>query len=175
MIDIYIIIGIALFVVLGFRDGLSKKIFGFLGIWGGLILSIKFVGPVSDELAQILSLDTDTAVVVAFFAMFILCVVITNIIYRWFGSSGNDTLNIRNRIAGSVLGGGQGLITVSIILIMLSIFDTPSEDDKKSSLLYAKTAHIAPLVFDFSTKWMPTSTAFNDVIKSRIEKFTIPR
>lgn len=175
MIDIYVIIGISLFVVLGFRDGFSKKIFGFFGIWGGLILSIKFIEPTSDFLIQSLSLDIETAVALGLFIIFVLSILLVNLVYRWFGRSESDTLNIRNRIAGCVLGFCQGLITVSLVLIILSIFDTPDEGDKKSSLLYGKMVRVAPLVFDYSTRWMPTSQAFIDVMKSRIEKFGIPR
>ena len=174
MIDVYNIIGISVFAVLGFRDGFSKKIFGFFGIWGGLIMSIKFMIPMSDFLVEGLALDVETAVVLAFIIIFVCSVIIVNLIYRWFGRSGSDTLNIRNRIAGAFLGCCQGLITVSLVLIMLSIFEIPANEDKKSSLTYGKLLPLAPLVFDYSTRWMPTSTAFSDVMKSRIEKFTLP-
>ncbi len=175
MIDISIVVGIMLFVLLGFRDGFFKKIFGFLGIWGGFILAIKYMNPLSDYAVQWLDFSTEVAVVCSFFAIFLFSVVAVNVIYRWFGRSASDTMNIRNRIAGAFLGCGQGLVTVSIVLIMLSIFDTPAEEDKKSSVLYDKVLRIAPTVFDYSTRWMPTSTAFFDVIKSKIEKFNMPR
>ena len=42
--DIGILLGVLFFVVLGFRDGLMKKVFGTLGFLGGLICATKFMG-----------------------------------------------------------------------------------------------------------------------------------
>ena len=175
MVDLCIIIGISLFIVIGFRDGFSKKVFGFFGIWGGLIAAIKLVNPIADLLIQSITLDVETAVAVAIVSIFILSVILVNIIFRWFGRSGSDTLNIRNRIAGSVLGCCQGLIAVSVVLVLLSIFDSPSEEDKKGSVLYGKMIRVAPLVFDYSTRWMPNSASFYETMRSKIEKLNIPR
>jgi membrane protein required for colicin V production len=175
VIDISIEIGLLLFGVLGFRDGFFKKLFGFFGIWGGLILAIKYMNPLSEILSQWLDLSTEMGVVTSFFLIFLFSVLVVNIIYRWFGSSASDTMNMKNRIAGCVLGFGQGVITASLVLIMLSIFDMPSQEDRQTSLLYGKIVGVAPIVFDYSTRWMPTSTAFFDVVKTRIETFRAPR
>lgn len=173
-LDIFVIIGIALFFVLGFRDGFSKKIFGFCGIWGGLIASIKLLDPVCEVLRQWLDFSPEVSVVVAFFVIFFICVLGVNILYRWFGKSASDTISIRMRIFGGILGLGQGVVTVSLILLMLSLFDSPSDEDKKSSVLYKKTIGIAPFVFDYSTRWLPSSKAFFDEIKAKIETFNVP-
>jgi uncharacterized membrane protein required for colicin V production len=175
MLDIYIIIGVSVFIVIAFRDGFSKKIFGFFGVWGGLIGAIKLAGFTTDLLMQSLSLDVESAVAISIAGIFVLSIVIVNVIFRWFGKTGDDTISIRNRIAGSVLGACQGLMAVSLVLVLLSLFDSPSEEDKQGSVLYSKMVHLAPLVYDYSTRWMPESKSFNDEMTSKIEKFRIPR
>lgn len=172
--DILIIIGISFFVVVGFRDGFFKKVFGFFGFWGGLIAAIKFMDPVSELLRGWIDLSIEVAVIIAFFVIFLFCVVLVNLLYRWWGKSGSETLAIRTRIWGSALGLCQGLLVVSLVLLMFSIFDSPSEEEQKASLLYKKTIGIAPFVFDYSTRWMPSSKAFFEEVKSKIETFKAP-
>lgn len=175
LVDIYIIVGVLLFGLLGFRDGFFKKIFGTIGIWGGLIAAVNYMNPLSDQVAQWLDFSTELAVVMSFLIIFLCSVLAVNLVYRWFGRSASDTMGIRTRLAGAVLGCGQGLVTVSLVLIMLSIFDTPDEQEKTSSVLYTKMLKVAPVVFDFSTRWMATSTTFLEVLRAKIDKFNMPR
>jgi uncharacterized membrane protein required for colicin V production len=174
-IDIFIIIGISLFIVLGYRDGFFKKVFGILGFWAGFILAIKFIDPVSGLIGDWFSYSVEVSLVLAFFVIFLVTVVLVNLLYRWFGKSTNENLMVRSRIAGAVLGGGQGLVAVSLVLLMFSLFDMPSDDDRRGSILYVKTTHIAPRVFDYSTQWIPSSQQFLDVIRSKIQRFGFPR
>ncbi len=171
MVDIGIIVGISLFIVIGFRDGFSKKVFGFFGVWGGLIAAIKLMGPAADIVSSMATFDVETAVTIAILTIFVLCVILMNIFFRWFGRTGDETLTIRNRLLGSLLGACQGLIAVSTLLIILTIFDSPSDDDKKGSILYTKMVRVAPFVFDYSTRWMPDAPSFNETMGAKIEKF----
>ena len=173
--DILIIFGITLFMALGFRDGLFKKIYGILGFWGGLVIAIKFMSPFSETLGEWFDFSTEVCLVLAFFIIFLLSLVITNLLYRWFGRSASDTMQFRSRIGGALLGGAQGLVAISLILIMFNIFEIPSEEEQKESALYKKTLKIAPAVFDYSTQWMPLSKDFFEVIKSKIDRFSVPR
>ncbi len=174
-VDIFIIIGISLYIALGFRDGLSKKIYSILGFWGGLILAIKYMNPFSEVIGQWFDYSTEVCLVLAFFIIFLLVIVVANLLYRWFGRSSGDTIGLRSRIGGALLGGAQGLVAISLLLIMFNIFDVPDEDEQKESLMYKKVLRIAPAVFDYSTQWMPASKDFLEVIKSKIDRFTIPR
>ena len=174
-VDILIIVGISLFIVLGYRDGFGKKIFGILGFWLGFILAIKLIDPVSGMFESWFDASVEVSLVLAFFAIFLVTIVLVNLSYRWFGKSANDTLLIKSRIAGAFLGIGQGLVAVSLLLIMFNLFDYPSEQDRRESVLYRKMVRIAPFVFDYSTQWIPSSRQFFEVMKSKIEKFNIPR
>ena len=173
--DIAIVIGICLYMLLGFRDGFFKKIFGILGFWGGFIFAILYMDSVSEVIESWFDFSTEVSLVLAFFVILLFVVVIVNLLYRWFGASASENIQIRSRIAGALLGAGQGLVGISLVLVMLSIFDVPSEDDKKGSALYKNTIKIAPLVFDYSTQWIPESRQFVDVLRLKIERFSVPR
>ncbi len=170
-IDLAIILGVFLFVLLGIRDGFLKKLFGILGVLGGLVLATKFMGVTSDYLSDWLALPKDTSLVIAFFCIFLFCIIMVNLFYRWFGRTGSDTLKFWSRIAGGVLGAVQGVLAVSLVLLFFDVFDMPSEEAKTQSMLYQQSFHAAPRVFDYTTRWMPSSKKFFEEMRDRIEKY----
>ncbi len=171
--DILIMLGVLVFIVLGFRDGFFKKVFGILGFLGGLIFATKFMIPFGGYLATWLSLSDETSLILAFFLIFMFFIVVVNLFYRWFGTTGNETMKFWSRIAGGLLGAAQGAVAVSLILLMLSLLDIPDEDTKKDSAMYDSTYQLAPMVFDYTTKWMPSSKKFFEEVKGKIENIKI--
>ncbi len=174
MTDILIIVGILLFIVLGIRDGLFKKIFGILGFLGGLICATKFMVPFSNVIIDWIGFSEEVSIILAFFIIFIIIVIIINLFYRWFGKSGSGTLKLWSRIAGGILGFAQGLVAVSLVLVMFSFYAIPSEEDRSDSLLYHDIFKIAPKVFDYMTKWIPDSKKFFEEIKEKMSTVKIP-
>ncbi len=173
--DILIVLGIVLFVILGFRDGLFKKIFSILGFLGGLVCATKFMGPLASYIEGWLNFSEESSLILAFFLIFMFFVVAVNLFYRWFGATGGETLKVWSRLAGGILGAAQGAVAVSLVLLMFSIFEVPDEESRKDSALYQDTVQIAPRVFDYTTKWMPTSKKFFEELKGKIGTFKIPR
>ena len=172
--DILIIIGVLLFIILGIRDGFFKKIFGILGFLGGLICATKFMTILGDIFIDAIGLSREASIIISFFIIFIFVIVVVNLFYRWFGASGGDAIKPWARISGGLLGAVQGVIAVSLILVMLSFFEIPSEEEKADSLLYIETIHVAPLVYDYTTRWMPDSKQFFDELGQKIEKVRRP-
>ena len=133
------------------------------------------MNPFSETLAQWFDFPVEVCLVLAFFNIFLLSIIAANLLYRWFGQSASDTLQFKTRVTGAILGGAQGLVAVSLLLIMFNIFDMPAEDEQKESMLYTKTLRVAPAVFNYSTQWMTGSRDFFETIKAKLERFTIPR
>ena len=136
-VDILIIVTVGLFMALGFRDGLLKKIFAIMGFFTGLICATKFMIPAGEFLARWASLSKENSNVFAFFLIFVLIIIIENLFYHWFGTSGSENLSIRSRLAGTFVGAAQGTVVVSLILLMFSVFEIPSEESRSASNLYA--------------------------------------
>jgi membrane protein required for colicin V production len=166
MIDALILIGLLIYMVLGFRDGFFKKIFGVLGFWGGLICATKFFPLAGGMIISWLDLSKETAFILAFFLIFLLVSLVLNLFYRWFGRSSSNTIKISSRMTGLAMGCVQGAVAISLFLLMLNIFDLPSEENKNSSYLYKPLLKVAPTVFDYSTSWMPESKAFLEELKT---------
>ncbi len=171
ILDILILIGILIFVLLGFRDGLLRKVFGILAVLGGLICATKFMSPVADFISQWMSFGEETLVILSFFLIFIIIIAIVNLFYRWFGETGSDTLKVWSRLAGGFLGAFQGALAVSLILQMFNLFDIPVDETKKESNLYKPISQLAPAIFDYSLRWMPSSKKFLDELKTDLEKY----
>ncbi|MBI1807265.1 MAG: CvpA family protein [Ignavibacteria bacterium] len=169
--DISILLGILFFVVLGFRDGFLKKLFTALGFLGGLIIATKFMSDLGAVFSSWLNFSPDSALVMAFFTIFMFAIITVNLFYRWFGQTGSETLKVWSRIAGGLLGGFQGAIAVSLILIMLDVFDVPEDGTKRESMLYEDSVKIAPAIFDYTTDWMPSSKKFFEEVGDKIEKY----
>ena len=86
------------------------------------------------------------------------------------GVSAIDPSRLVHTLTGAILGCGQGAVAVSLVLLMLSIFDQPSADERKASFLYKPVIRVAPEVFDYSVTWMPESKAFLQELGSSFEQ-----
>lgn len=172
--DILILVGLLVFVVLGFRDGFFKRLFSVLGLIAGLICATKFLSPASDFIQNSLSFSKDISTILAFAGIFIVVIILQNLFYRWFGKSGDDTLPFWSRIAGALIGTAQGAVAISVVLILLSVLGIPDKEDIETSEFYSPIVKLAPKVFDVATSWMPESKNFTDELKERFENLNIP-
>ncbi len=167
--DICILVGIALFALLGFRDGFFRKLFGIMGLIIGLLAATRFMGDLGENIVRWLDFSPDVSYVLAFSFLFMFSMVIVNILYRWFGRSSRETLSMRSRFVGAILGIGQGLVSVSLLLIMFGIFDIPASDERDSAVFYEPIRDIAPTVYNYTTSWLPESKDFFELVKTKFE------
>jgi uncharacterized membrane protein required for colicin V production len=172
--DILIIVGILFFVALGVRDGFFKKLYGIIGFIGGLVAATKFMTPLADIFVESLGISLEGALIFAFFIIFAGTIVITNLLYRWFGKSSGETIHLWSRLAGGIVGGAQGLLAVSLVLVMLDFFQIPEAETKNESLFYEDVYPLAPTIFDATTRWMPDSKRFFEEVKGKIESVRRP-
>jgi membrane protein required for colicin V production len=168
--DILILLGLAAYLVLGFRDGFLKKVFAILGLWGGLVIATKYMAPVGDMYAGWFGWADEISVVIAFASLFLAVTIVVNLFYRWFGRNDTESLKFTSRVAGALLGAGQGAVAISLLLLMFHVFDVPSVDSQNESLLYKDWIQIAPTVFDATTTWIPDSKVFFDEVEGKLQK-----
>jgi uncharacterized membrane protein required for colicin V production len=172
--DILILIGILLYAALGVRDGFFRKLYGIVVFLVALIAATKLMAPFSDFLINSMGFSEATAVILAIFIVFIGVIVIASFLYKWFGKSASGSINIWSRVFGGILGFAQGVVAVSLILVMLGIFDIPSKEDKEGSALYEDVYQVTPNILDYTTRWIPSSKRFLDEIKDIIGQVKIP-
>jgi uncharacterized membrane protein required for colicin V production len=174
-IDLCIIVGVLIFCGVGFRDGFVKKIYSIVGLWAGLIISAKSLTTVGPYLADVLQTSKEASHILAFSIVFLLVVVLEMLFYRWFGPVGGDALNLWARMGGVVIGFVQGVAIASLFLVMLSIVDLPSDEDRKESSMYPSVFHFAPTAFDLSTGWIGDSKGFLQILHENFGSIKLPK
>jgi len=145
----YIIIALILVgFILGYKDGLVRKIIGLLGIFAGIFLAVKF----SDSLGRILSPLMDNELylseIIAGVIIFLLCIIIASIIKRVIHP--HDKVNkFLNQFLGGLTGILQIVFFTSIAFLFLSLFSFPSKETSRKSILYSSVYSVVPSTIDF--------------------------
>jgi len=155
---------------LGFRAGLFKKIFGIVSFFVGLIFGTRLMSPLGRVLHQSFGFAIELSYVLAFFLVFAGVVLIQNIISKKIGDFNAGTV-LLNRVGGTLLGLIQGALAASLFLLMLSVFDVPSDSVRRDSVLYKATLNIAPRLFDLCMGIIPESRIFYDELGRDLAKF----
>lgn len=159
----FIIIGlIALGFVLGFKDGLVRKIIGIMGIFLGIFLAVKFSGNLGSILSPVLDQEKSFAVVIAGIAIFVITIVAASLLKRWIHP--HDKVNkFINQFLGGLAGGIQLVFFISAFLLVLHIFKYPDQSAAGKSLLYKPVYGVLPKTAGFMV-------GGKDFVKDFIEK-----
>ncbi len=168
--DILIYVFLVLSFGVGLRDGLLKKLFAMVGVILALIVATKYMKSGGAYMMSLFKFEQETAYIITFSLIFLCVVLLTNFFYRWFGGD-SKSYKIWDRIAGGIVGMIEGLIVLSLVLILLTLFDVPTREEKKSSDLYKPVAGFAPALFDQINKIFPKSKQFKEELYNAIERY----
>ena len=140
----YIIITIILVgFILGFKDGLVRKIIGILGIILGIIFALQFAKVAGTYLSPILNDEIYLAEIVAGFLIFVSTIFVFALIKRVIHPF--DKVNqFVNQILGGIAGAVQIIFFMSAFFLFLNIFDIPAKTTRNDSFLYSKVYNIIP-------------------------------
>lgn len=145
----YIIIALLIIgFILGFKDGLVRKIIGLTGIFVGIFLAVKL----SDQFGKVLSPLMDNeyylAEIIAGVIIFSSCIIIASIVKRLIHP--HDKVNkFLNQFLGGITGTLQIVFFTSIVFLFLSLFQFPAKEVTKKSLLYSSIYSVVPGTIDF--------------------------
>ena len=147
-IDYIIVFVILIGFILGFKDGLVRKIIGLTGLALGVLFAIEFSDEVGSFLAPLFNDEIYFSNIVSGFLIFFLTVLVTSIIKRIV-----HPLDKVNRFVNQFLGGLTGAIQIiffiSGFLLFLNIFNVPSKQTRQKSVLYNGVAQLVPATIDF--------------------------
>jgi membrane protein required for colicin V production len=174
LVDGLIVLGVLFFMILGFRDGIIKKIYGIVGFWAGLLVATECMYIVGQKLIDLLGFSKEISHILAFCGVFLVVVLLENLFWRWFGQAREDVLSMMQRFGGAIIGFIQGLVAVSLFLIMFAIVDLPPQESRSKSSLYAPVFHIAPTAYDFSTSIFGSGKGFLDVLRDNFKGIKLP-
>jgi len=145
----YIIIGfLTIGFILGFKDGLVRKIIGLIGFFVSIGLAFEFSDSAGKLLQPFFNNDFSLAKTIGGIFIFFLAILIVAILKRIL-----HPVDKVNRFVNQFLGGISGLIQMvfflSAITILFGIFNFPSQKDIEKSILYKPVHDVVPLTVDF--------------------------
>ena len=165
-IDVVIAIVLMIAVLLGLKDGFVRRMVGTLGIVLTIYLMIRFSNPLGEFIFLNFGIElyfaSFLAAVFIFFSGFFITAVLKRVIHPF-----NKFNNLINQLLGGVVSFFQVLFILSILLLVLRIFNVPSKDTAKSSLFYNNVSGFVVYVYDSFGEFTPSTT---DYIRSELKQ-----
>jgi membrane protein required for colicin V production len=152
--------------LLGFKDGLIRKIIGLIGLIAGILLAYEFADDFGQLLNPIFNKDEYFSNVIAGILIFLLAVLIASIIKRIIHP--NDKVNrFINQFIGGLIGIIQIVFFLSALFLFLSIFSFPDKKTGNNSLVYNHVYNLIPSTIDLV---IGQKAEASDFIKNLIEE-----
>ncbi|MHC1737064.1 MAG: CvpA family protein [Ignavibacteriaceae bacterium] len=153
-IDIIVLIFVLIGFILGFKDGLVRKLIGFVGFVLGLFLGIILAAPFGRLLHNIFGFEDYFAKIAAGVIIFLVVIVIAALLKRVIHPH-DKVNNLINRITGGVMGTLQIVIFLSSIFFLLNTFGFPGPSVREKSLTYNTVARILPELINLIVEHSP--------------------
>ena len=164
--DVVIILLLVIGFVLGYKDGMVRKLIGVFGFILAVYLSIKFAPQAGQFIDGAFGIEYYLAELIGGAVIFFLVILITAIIKRVVHPF-DKVNNLINQILGAVVGTGQMLLFISALLLLLNIFNFPSGKLKNDSFLHGKVLKVIPSIINYVKGYTPET---KKVIKDYINK-----
>lgn len=146
-LDYIILIVIIVGFLLGFKDGLVRKIIGLVGLIIGVILAFQFSHKVGKYLTQFFNNDEYLSSVLAGITIFLMVILITSLIKRVIHPF--DKVNrFINQFIGGIVGTIQISFFLSAVFLFLNIFSFPSTTQRNNSFSYNFILDLIPKSID---------------------------
>lgn len=165
-LDFLFLLPLIVFAALGFRDGMTRKLVAIGCVIGAMFAAQYFQQDLAKVLRRELSVDPADATPQAYYIIFLGIILIQSLLYRLL-TKAYKIGGIADRIIGSALGLFEGMLILSVILVMFSLQGMPSRKLARDSRLYTLLVGIAPRITDIA------ATAVPDVQKS-LKEMTSP-
>lgn len=146
-IDYIIIAIIFIGFILGYKDGLVRKIIGLFGLFLAIFLAITYSGKLGDYLSPMFNNENYLAKIVSGIVIFFATLFMFAIFKRLIHPS-DKVAKFVNQFLGGIAGTLQIIFIISLFLLILNIINIPSEDDIKNSVLYSPIYSVVPTSID---------------------------
>ena len=165
-LDYIILVIVLIGFLLGFKDGLVRKIIGLIGLIAGIGLAFGFSDKVAKITTPFFNNDEYLANVLAGILIFLLVIFIASIIKRIVHPL--DKVNrFLNQFLGGVIGAVQIIFFTSALFLFMNIFSLPNIQQRNKSVFYNTVLDIIPKTIDFVIGHRSKAT---DYLKQYIEK-----
>lgn len=151
-IDIILLIALIAFTVHGFSKGLVSKLLSLAALLTGIIIAAKYSKKIALLVQNILGVTETVSGIIGVILLFIVLFLIAGVIARIFKRI--SILQVWDKFGGAIFGALEGAVLLSLILLILSIFDIPASGPSlQKSFMYKPVKNFAGVVYrTFITK-----------------------
>jgi len=146
-LDYIILVVLVIGFILGFKDGLVRKLIGLVGLILAVFLVIEFSVLVGLYIAPFFNDEVYLAEIIAGIIIFFTTILVVSIIKRIV-----HPIDKVNKFINQILGGISGTLQIVFILsaffLVFNVLRIPSEETKKESLGYKYIYNIIPSIVD---------------------------
>jgi uncharacterized membrane protein required for colicin V production len=150
VLDILIGIPILIFILLGIRDGIVRKLVASAILIAGLILGQIYMLPVGKYLVEYIEMSPANAQQYGFISIFMGFAIVQSLVYK-LAAGGYKIGGAADKLGGMVVGFIEGAIFISSLLYIFALSGFPSRESARESRFYRPIVNIAPLVLDFAS------------------------
>lgn len=158
LLDIMIIIPLILFLSLGLRDGVVRKLVAIAVLIASLFLGQLFMQPFGSFLSSRRIVSPSDGPMYAFMFIFFGLFIVQSLLYRLI-TKNYKIGGVADRIGGVVLGFIEGSIFVSSMLVILSLSGFPDRETSRDTRLYKPFVNIAPQILDITSAFSADQAA----------------
>lgn len=120
VLDILLGLPLLFLIFMGWKKGLVREVATLAGVLVGIWASVHL----SQQVAPLLGLDGDSAVLIAFIVTFLVALVLTYLLGRCIeGLMKAAKLSVLNRLSGALLGAAEALCILAVLLNFLVMID----------------------------------------------------
>lgn len=144
----YILIGIILIgFILGYKDGLVRKIIGLIGLIVAIYIAVTYSETLGEYLAPMFNDENYLAKIISGIVLFLATILAFAIIKRLIHPT--DKVNkFLNQLLGGIAGTVQIIFFASVFLLLFNVMSIPKKEDIDESLLYLPIYSVLPTTID---------------------------
>ena len=164
----YILIGVILIgFILGYKDGLVRKLLGLAGLITAIMLAVNYSGELGEQLAPMFKNELYLAKVISGILIFLGTILLVSILKRMI-----HPVDKVNKFINQFLGGLAGVIQIvfllSVFMLLLNFLNFPDEEDQAESILYSSIYSVIPSTIEMvAGKDFQTEGFLKDYIDSK--------
>ena len=167
VLDIIILILFCLSIFNGIRDGLIRGAFLLIGAVLGLLIATKYSSVIVPLFMNFLGIGAIEAHIISYIVVFFAVGLLITLFHKLF-IKGNHVLGFWDKLFGAFFGLFESVILLSLIFILLSFFNFPSEELTSNSFFYNKIYNFAPTLYNYIKVIFPDTGLFFEELNSLI-------
>jgi Uncharacterized membrane protein, required for colicin V production len=162
-LDWFILVVLAGGLVRGFMVGAVRQVASIAGLVVAFLLSVQWMHPVGSVVVASMGLSNSVGPIAGFIVIFLgvqlLFLAVSRLLEQVLETL---SLSVVNRAAGGALGGFKAALLLSVLFLVLSGMEMPSQQARQRSVLYAPVATTLPKTLDAASPYFPAADRASD-------------